>query len=170
MTVPLRSRSQTRSAPRSPHRCSVGSALGWLGHGCPHRCSTPIEDLSASIRFLRHGPTLAPTPGGTVVLIDGAHSDERVRAVIRTVTACTGTDGIQVRLRRGDATELAGASGVGEPEPTVGREPTNSSVGLTSPADQPAIGGAGARGGAPHRWGVRVCGAARTPHGETPAT
>lgn len=79
---------------------TLGSTLGWLGHDCPGHCSAPIDELSASIWFIRHGPTLHAMPRGALVLVDpddGLQPRDELGGLIRAISACTNDDGIRVR-------------------------------------------------------------------------
>jgi hypothetical protein len=80
----------------------LGSALVWLGHNCPSECSKPIEDLAASVWFIRRKPVRrAGFEGKIVVEVTGPPDvAARIRNAIRVVNDCAGADGIQVYGRR----------------------------------------------------------------------
>jgi hypothetical protein len=90
------------SAPPPPV-FTLGSALRWLGHNCPHHCcSEPIDTLDASVWFLRRGQQFPTFPLQTLVLVDPPTTGNPLAGIhqmIYQVDCCTRGDAIQVRHR-----------------------------------------------------------------------
>jgi hypothetical protein len=82
---------------------TLASALAELGHNCGNRCWSAIDDLQATIWFIRLRGRLQTTPTDTLVVVDltrGGESVLQLRHLIRDVNACTKRDRIQIRERR----------------------------------------------------------------------
>ncbi|BBY03260.1 hypothetical protein [Mycobacterium seoulense] len=101
MTAPPVTHSPTVPTPRV---FTLGSALRWLGHGCPdRRCSQPIDALPASMWFRRHGHPYFPTyPLETLLVVDLAETGEplvHIDRLIDEVNRCTRGETIRVHQR-----------------------------------------------------------------------
>lgn len=69
---------------------TLGSALRWLGHDCPDHCSETVDDLTASVWFLRRGRHFVGQSPETLVLLDPTDAGKAL-ARIRRMSHVPGT-------------------------------------------------------------------------------
>jgi hypothetical protein len=80
---------------------TLATALGWLGHQCVSHCSSSLDDLPASIWFVRRRSPAQPRH--TIIVVDLTNVGGSVawtRRRVHDINRCTRGDSIHVFGRR----------------------------------------------------------------------